>query len=131
MFVLDTHALLWWLGDAGKLGSAARRALRRVTAEQPAVVSCISLFEITTAVRRGRLELSLPVQDWLDEAAALPEVRFEPVTPAIAMLAGRIGDELHGDPGDRLIVATALHMALPLVSADAKLQAIRGLKTLW
>jgi PIN domain nuclease of toxin-antitoxin system len=131
MFVLDTHALLWWLGDTGKLGSAARRALRRVTADQPAVVSCISLFEITTAVRRGRLELSLPVQDWLAEAAALPEVRFEPVTPAIAMLAGRIGDELHGDPGDRLIVATALQMALPLVSADAKLQAIRGLKTVW
>ena len=131
MLVLDTHTLLWWLGATEKLGAAARRALRRVAAEQPAVVSCISLFEITTAVRRGRLELSLPVQDWLAEAAALPELRFEPVTPAIATLAGRIGDELHGDPGDRLIAATALQLALPLVTADTKLRAMPGLKTIW
>lgn len=131
MLVLDTHALLWWLGAADKLGAAARRALRRVTAGQPAVVSCISLFEITTTVRRGRLELALPVQDWLAEAAALPEVRFEPVSPTIATRAGRIGDELHGDPGDRLIAATALQLALPLVTADAKLRAMPGLKTIW
>lgn len=131
MLVLDTHALLWWLGDTGQLGAGARRALRRVTAEQPAVVSCISVFEITTAVRRGRLELTLPVHDWLAEAAALPEVRFEPVTRAIAALAGHFGDRLHGDPGDRLIAATALQMALPLVTADAKLQAMPGLKTVW
>ena len=131
MLVLDTHALLWWLGDAGKLGAGARRALRRVTADRPAVVSCIGVFEITTAVRRGRLALSLPVQDWRAEAAALPEVRFEPVTLAIAALAGHFGDELHGDSGDRLIAATARHMALPLLTADAKSQAMPGLKTVW
>lgn len=94
-------------------------------------MSCISVFEITTALRRGRLELSLPVQDWLAEAAAMPEVRFEPVTLAIAALAGQFRDELHGDAGDRLIAATALHMALPLLTADARLQAIPGLKTVW
>ena len=129
--VLDTHALLWWLSAPERLGAAARRALRRASAERPARVSSISVFEITTAVRRGRLELSLPVEDWLAEAATLPELRFEPVTPAIAALAGRIGDELHGDPGDRLIAATALHLALPLLTADLKLRALPGLKTLW
>jgi PIN domain nuclease of toxin-antitoxin system len=131
MVVLDTHALLWWLGAADKLGAAARRTLRRVTAERPARVSSISVYEITTAVRRGRLALSLPAEEWLAEAAALPEVRFEPVTAAIATLAGRIGDELHGDPGDRLIVATAMHLGLPLVTADGKLQQLRGLKSIW
>lgn len=129
--VLDTHTLLWWLGAADKLSVAARRALRGATADSPALVSSISLFEITTAVRRGRLQLALPVDHWLAEAAALPEVRFEPVTPAIAALAGRIGDEPHGDPGDRLIAATALHYALPLLTADAKLRALSGLKTIW
>jgi PIN domain nuclease of toxin-antitoxin system len=129
--LLDTHTLLWWLGASDRLGPAARRALRRASAERPALVSSISLFEITTAVRRGRLELSLPVEDWLAEAAALPELRFEAVTPAIAALAGRLGDELHGDPGDRLIAATALQLALPLVTADARLRALPGLRTIW
>ena len=129
--LLDTHALLWWLSASDRLGPAARKALRRTSAERPARVSSISLFEITTAVRRGRLELSLPVDDWLAEAGALPELRFEPVTPAIAALAGRIGDELHGDPGDRLIAATAMHLALPLITADAKLRALVGLRTIW
>ncbi len=129
--VLDTHALLWWLGAADRLSPAAKRALRRVSAERPAVVSAISLFELTTAARRGRLELAMPIEQWLADACSLPELRVEPVTPAIAVRAGRFGDELHGDPGDRLIAATALDLALPLLTADSKLQAVRVLKTIW
>lgn len=131
MIVLDTHALLWWLSAGKELSPAAKRALRRVSAEQPAVASTISLFEIMTAARRGRLALRLPPDQWLADAKLLPELRFEPVTVEIAALAGRFGDELHGDPGDRLIAATALSLALPLLSADRKLQAVRGLKTVW
>ena len=131
MIVLDTHALLWWLGAAEKLSTAATRALRKVSAERPAIVSAISIFEITTAARRGRLALTLPPEQWLADAARLPELKFEPVTHDIASLAGRFGDELHGDPGDRLIAATALTLALPLLSADTRLRAVSGLRTIW
>lgn len=131
MIVLDTHALLWWLGAAEQLSPVARRALRKVSAERPALVSAISAFEITTAARRGRLALALPADQWLADAARLPELRFVPVTADIATLAGRFGDEVPGDPGDRLIAATALSLALPLLSADRKLQAVAGLQTIW
>ena len=47
--MLDTHVLLWWLGAASNLSTAAKRVLRRVSAEHPAHVSSISLFEISTA----------------------------------------------------------------------------------
>jgi PIN domain nuclease of toxin-antitoxin system len=131
VIVLDTHALLWWLGAPKLLSGAAARALRKISPDRPAIASAISAFEITTAVRRGRLALALPVEQWLGDASQLPELRFEPVTADIAALAGRFGDELPDDPGDRLIVATALTLALPLLSADRKLQAVTGLKTIW
>jgi PIN domain nuclease of toxin-antitoxin system len=131
VIVLDTHALLRWLGATQQLSAAAKRALRKVSADRPAVASAVSLFEITTAVRRGRLLLALPLEQWLADMRLLPELRLEPVTPDIAALAGRFGEELHGDPGDRLIAATAISLALPLLSADRRLQAVAGLRTIW
>lgn len=131
MIVLDTHALLWWLGAADRLSATARRTLRQVSVARPATVSAISLFEIATAVRRGRLELTVPVEQWLGDACSLPELQIEPVTPEIAVAAGRFGDELHGDLGDRLIAATALVLALPLLTADHQLKAVAGLRTIW
>ena len=131
MMVIDTHVLVWWLSTPAELSPAARRALRRADRENPAVVSAVSVLEVATAARRGRMEFSIPVEQWLADARALPELRFEPVSPEIALLAARFGDSLHGDPMDRLIAATALSLAVPLVTADAKLRSARGLKTVW
>jgi PIN domain nuclease of toxin-antitoxin system len=61
----------------------------------------------------------------------LPELRFEPVSAEIAQMAGAFGEELHGDPTDRLIAATALCLAVPLITADTKLRSAPGLKTIW
>lgn len=137
--VLDTHVLLWWLGTPKQLSAAARRALRAASAKSPVIVSAVSAFEIAAAVRRKRLALSTPVGQWLADAMSLPELVFESVTPQIAEMAtpqiaemaGSFGDEIHGDPGDRLIAATALALSLPLVTADARLRAVAGLRTVW
>ena len=129
--VLDTEVLVWWWRAPPELSTAARRALRRASPEAPAIVSAISVLEIATAARRGRLVFSIPVEQWLADAQCLPELRVEPVSAEIAQMAGAFGDELHGDPADRLIAATALCLALPLVTADAKLRSAPGLKTIW
>lgn len=75
--VLDTHALVWRLSGSHQLSARAKRALRRVNTDRPAIVSTISVLEIATAVRRGRLGLRIPVEQWLDDAAMIPELRFE------------------------------------------------------
>lgn len=64
-------------------------------------------MEIATAVRRGRLTLSMPFGQWLADLRALPELQFEPVTAEIAALAGSFDGAMHGDPADRIIAATA------------------------
>lgn len=131
MIVIDTHVLLWWLGQPERLSHAARQALTAASAETPAHVSAISVLEIVTAERRGRLGLSLPIDQWLALVRCLPEVRIEPVSADIAERAGRYGDDLHGDPADRMIAATAEVLGARLISADEKLRAHPGIRALW
>ena len=72
-------------------------------------------------VRRGRLVLWSPLDEWLDNLRALPDLRFEPVSVEIARLAGGFADTAHGDPPDRIIVATAQTLRAKLVTADTRL----------
>jgi PIN domain nuclease of toxin-antitoxin system len=129
--VLDTHALIWWLGEPAKLSTKARRAIQSAASSGELRVSAASVLEITTLVRRGRLVLSGSVDQWLADMQSLPELHIEPVTTDIAARAGSFGAEMHGDPIDRLIVATAMLAKDPLVSADAQIQALSWVRTIW
>ena len=131
MIVLDTHALIWWVNGSPALKARARREIRVAAAKGPVHASTISAFEIRTAVRRGRLDLSLPIEQWFADLAAFPELRFQPVTAEIALLAGSFGKDVPGDPADRLIAATALVLKAKLITADARLHAFPQLQTVW
>lgn len=131
MIVIDTHVLVWWLTRAAGLSTKAARTLAVNSERGEVVVSAISLLEIATAVRRGRLRLSMPLDQWLADMNTLPEIRIQPVSAAIATIAGSLAEPMHGDPADRLIVATASTLGAPLVTGDKKLQAYRGVKTIW
>ena len=131
LIVLDTHVLIWWLTTPAKLTAAARKAIKQAAAENAIAVSTISILEITTAVRRQRLLFNIPVDQWLADLRMLPELRLEPVNADIAQLAGSWGDEMHGDPADRLIAATAITIGAALITADTKLRTCPALHTIW
>jgi PIN domain nuclease of toxin-antitoxin system len=131
VIVLDTHVLIWWLSEPSSLSAKARRAIAKETAPNTIIVSAISVLEIATAARRGRLRFAVSVETWLADTRRLPELRYEPVSAEIAQLAGSFGDDMHGDPADRIIAATAILLAVPLVTADTKLRAIPKLDTVW
>jgi PIN domain nuclease of toxin-antitoxin system len=95
------------------------------------VASTISVFEIATAVRRGRIALACPLDQWLSDLAQLPELRFEPVGFGIARRASTLPDSAPGDAADRIIAATALELRGKLVTADKRLAAIAGLEVVW
>lgn len=131
MIVLDTHALVWWLTDSPELSAAAKRAIKRATPKAPAVASTISVLEISTAVRRGRMHFRVPLEQWLADVRLIPELRLEPVSVEIAQIAGAFGEDMPGDPADRIIAATALTLGAHLVTGDTKLRKSRVLRTIW
>ncbi len=131
MIVLDTHALIWWVNSPSELSAKARRAIETHAKSAEIAVSAISVFEIATLVRRRRLEFGIPLQQWLGALRSLPELRFEPVSDIVGQIAGEFGESMHGDPGDRIIAATALSLNAKLVTADSRLLGFAGLQCIW
>jgi PIN domain nuclease of toxin-antitoxin system len=131
LILVDTHVLVWWLNGTPPLSAKARKALRGSSRDAPVFASTISVFEICTAVRRGRLTLAVPIDQWLSDLALLPELQFQPLTLEIARIAGGFDDTVPGDPADRLIAATAISLGAKLVTADVRLRKMPHLQTVW
>ena len=132
MIVLDTHVLIWWVNGDERLSARARKAIdKEMTGDGQILVSAISAWEIAMLVAKGRLALTMDIDDWLATVASIEGVVFVPVDPDVAVQSVRLPGEFHPDPADRMIVALARHHAVPMVTADAKIQAYRHVKTVW
>jgi len=133
VIVLDTHVLVWWVNGDGGLSAAAERAIAEEMGNPDGLilVSSISAWEIALLIQRGRLLLSTNLEEWLSAVQEIPAVRFVPVNNDIGVQSTRLPDEFHPDPADRIIVALARHMAVPLVTADARIRAYPHVRTIW
>ena len=131
MIVLDTHAWLWWLSSPAHLSPAARKAVDHAVAEGEIAISSISAWEVAVLVKKGRLELTMTAEDWIARSEALPFVRFIPVDNRIALRAANLPGQLHDDPADRIIIATALGLGGTLVTKDDRIRKYALVKTLW
>ena len=119
--VVDTHVLVWLLDKSPQLGSHARDALRAAACAHALYVSAITPWEIAMLVSKGRLTLNRDVGEWLEAALSLPGIRLEPLSVEISVASTRLPGEINGDPADRIIVATARRIGVPLVTADGDL----------
>lgn len=82
-------------------------------------------------VAKGRLALTIGVDDWMDLAASIEGLRFIPVDNAVSIESTRLPGEFHADAADRLIVALARQLNAPLLTADEKIRRYRFVRTLW
>ncbi len=118
MILLDTHVLVWLRFGDRKLGRRARAVIESATTEGTLAVSTITFWEAGMLRDKGRIQLPAEPAVW--RASLLREGLVEiPVDGAIAARGGSLRD-IHGDPADRLILATALE-GHRLITADARL----------
>lgn len=78
---------------------------------------------------KGRIQFSVSVVDWWDQAVLKSGAREAPLNFEVAK-ASRLVQLPHEDPADRFLAATAGVYGLTLLSADGKLQLGSGFKVL-
>ena len=84
-------------------------------------LSAVSAWEIALLVDAGRIDLDIPVEAWIERFLALPGVEAAPLSPLAASRSYRLHHLEHRDPADRLLIATAIELACPLVTYDDRI----------
>ena len=120
--LLDTCAVIW-LANGDPLASSAMAAILHAGSRDGIFVSPISAWEVGL-LSRPKTGRNLAVRfmpdpkTWFARIMAGPGIREASLTPEIAIDASFLPGELHGDPGDRLIVTSARHLCVPIVTRD-------------
>ena len=121
--LLDTCAAIWAATADTSLRPGARKAIDNAARDGCLYLSPITAWEIATLVRKGRLELAVSPQAFVDNLFGQAGIVEAPVDWEIALLAGSLAGDFHGDPADRLIVATAIVHGLRVVTRDERIHA--------
>jgi PIN domain nuclease of toxin-antitoxin system len=123
--LLDTCAVIW-LANGDPLHRDAVASIVQAGLSHGIFVSPASAWEIGMLARprpgRGpSVQFAPDPKTWFARFAAGPGIRVADLTPSIAIDASWLPGVLHGDPGDRLIIATARHLRIPIVTRDSKI----------
>jgi PIN domain nuclease of toxin-antitoxin system len=117
--LLDTHVWLWYAeGLSDRLRPAHVKQLDELCRKEGLFVSAVSVWEVGALVRKGRVQLSVPLRDWVDKTLSTRGIRFMPLDAATAAESTQLPGELHGDPADRFLVATARVHGATLATRD-------------
>ena len=133
MIVLDTHTLIWWVSNKEKLSKPAYQAIEQELKDKDGeiLVSSITAWEISLLVEKGRISLTMDLDEWLRTVSDIENLQFIAVDNEVAVQSVRLPGEFHPDPADRMITALARHYSVPLVTSDSKIQNYKHVKTIW
>jgi PIN domain nuclease of toxin-antitoxin system len=128
--LLDTHVWVWWLTPESPLSDAERTALDACAGRGELFLSPISLWEAQMLHAKGRLGLPLAFADWITRAADERMLSLVPLDADVIIALDGLPKSFHGDPADRLIVATARAHRLPIATHDLAIRRSR-VASLW
>lgn len=119
--LMDTHVWYWFAVGDKALSSKIISIINDAALDDSLYLSAISVWEITMMESKGRVNFKLPTLQWIEEALKSVPTQLVPIHPAISVESCYLED-FHGDPTDRIIVATARVENLTLITRDKKIQ---------
>ena len=120
MMLLDTQSAVWLLQAPEELGSKARQTIRIAAGQL--CFSAISCWELGMLTSKGRMTLASPLRRWVD-AVIESGITIVDVSREVATDAGTLPGDIHGDSGDRIVIATARALGCALITSDRKILA--------
>jgi PIN domain nuclease of toxin-antitoxin system len=126
--LLDTHVWVWWLLPKSPLPERERKALDRVASDQGICLPAISQWESQMLHSKGRIQLPLPFPTWLRRATAPDMLTVLQLDAEAVIAVDDLPNTFHGDPADRMVVATARAHDLPLATHDEAIRKSRLVK---
>jgi len=124
--LLDTHALVWWMEDAGRLSKQATKII--ANPENHILISAAVGWELAIKVSTEKMKPP-SILDGLERALERESFSEVPITLDTAVRSGLLPRH-HRDPFDRLLVAQAQSLNVPILSADRLLD-LYQIKRLW
>lgn len=119
--VLDTHVWIWLVDGNSQLLPRIRVLIDDAARMGAVLIPAICVWEVATLELKGRLVLQKDPRDWVREALNQPGISLVPHSAEIALDSCYLPGDLHQDPADRLIVATARIENAVVVTRDRRL----------
>jgi PIN domain nuclease of toxin-antitoxin system len=130
VILVDTHVVVWLAFDQDQISRKARAAIDNARRSGDGLaVSDITLLELATLASKGRIQLDISLESFLQEV----EARFVvlPISGRACVRAIGLPAAYPKDPADRIIGATALVEGLSLLTADREIRRSNALRTIW
>ena len=121
-FLVDTHVWLWYgMGNTSRLPLPVADRLTALDRAQRLCLSVMSVWELGMLVAKRRMQLECDIGEWVDAFFRRTRFRLIPLDVGSALEANALPGDFHADPADRLIIATARHHRLALITEDRKI----------
>jgi PIN domain nuclease of toxin-antitoxin system len=118
VILIDTHVLIWAVQSDPRLGRQAGKAVNEAADAGDLHLSAITPWEVALLAQKGRVSFSKDVGVWLEDALSFPGLQLTQLLPSIAVDSTRLPGAPPKDPADRIIIASARHLGVPLLTAD-------------
>lgn len=121
--LLDTHIALWLDSGDAQLRSSTRALIDDCWQRGGTIfLSAVTVWEIAILVDKGHIDLDVPIDQWIARFLSRPGLQAVPLDHTAAFRAYQLHHLEHRDPGDRLLIASAIGLGCPLVTYDDRIQ---------
>jgi PIN domain nuclease of toxin-antitoxin system len=125
--LLDTHVWLWLMGGSDRLlETPGWAAIESAKDAGGLLISIMSVWEAGMLAATGSIRTRQDHHGWVEKAAQGPGLKLQPINMGIAVSSTRLPGDFHSDPIDRILVATARELNVPLITADSRILAYAG-----